>query len=176
MNPLSIGNLPGHYLKPGEMFLATEPMVISTLLGSCVSITMFHPVRKIGAMCHGLLPSCRESGNCQCEEECHNGFRNMTCSIRLMLDRFKALGISSRELEVKLFGGSDMFEANGEKSKKPTVGRQNIAVTLDILKEAQIRISASDLGGERGRKIYFFTHTGEVLLKRLRKGSGGQAL
>ena len=165
------GTLPGHYLKPGEMYLAVEPTVISTLLGSCVSVTMFHPGRRIGAICHGLLPECRESGSCHCVKGCGNGFKNMSCSIRLMLERFRALGIPPGELEVKVFGGSDMFEVGESEGGRPTVGRQNMAITLRLLAEAGIKLKARDLGGERGRKIYFYSHTGEVLLKRLRKSA-----
>lgn len=161
-----------HYLKPGEMFLATEPTVITTLLGSCVSVTMFHPGRRIGAICHGLLPVCREGPRCECRKGCVDGFKNMACSIRLMFNRFSDLGIRPGDLEVKVFGGSDMFDAGSGMGEKLTVGRQNMEVTLRLLDEAGVRVKSSDLGGERGRKIYFYAHTGEVLLKRLRKTAG----
>jgi len=167
-------SLPSHYLKPGEMYLATEPTVISTLLGSCVSVTMFHPQRRIGAICHGLLPACRESSACQCRQGCENGFKNMSCSIRIMFGRFRALGIPLSELEVKVFGGSDMFDVVDEATRKQTVGQQNTTITLRLLEEARVRILATDLGGERGRKIFFYSHTGEVLLKRLQKTAAGQ--
>ena len=98
MSPHRLKSLPGHYLKPGEMHLAMEPTVISTLLGSCVSVTMFHPQRRIGAICHGLLPACREGRACQCQRGCENGLKNMACSIRIMFDRFRTLGIPLAEL------------------------------------------------------------------------------
>jgi chemotaxis protein CheD len=137
---------------------------------------MFHPLRRIGAICHGLLPECREGRNCRCNQGCENGFRNMACSIRMMFDRFLAMGIPLSELEVKVFGGSDMFDAGAGSDRKPTVGRQNVEITLRLLKEARVRIVAVDLGGERGRKIFFNTQTGEVLLKRLRKTAAGQQM
>ena len=164
--------LPSHYLKPGEMYLAMEPTVISTLLGSCVSVTMFHPGRHIGAICHGQHPVCRrlESAG-QCQDECEDGFKNMACAIRLMFDRFRDLGIMATELEVKVFGGSDMFVVGNGNNKKPTVGKQNLDITRRLLAEAGVRVKAFDLGGERGRKIFFNSYTGEVLLKRLHKTS-----
>lgn len=163
--------LPHHYLKPGEMFFGTEPALVSTLLGSCVSVVMFAPRLRIGAICHGLLPVCRDNANCQCTSECGDGFRYVSCSIRLMLDRFRNAGVGSRELEVKLFGGSDMFALEGNERGKQGVGRQNVEIARQILDEEGIRVMAADTGGARGRKIYFYTHTGEVLMKRLNRRS-----
>ncbi len=40
----------------GELHVATEPTVISTILGSCVSVCLFDPVGKAGGMNHILLP------------------------------------------------------------------------------------------------------------------------
>ena len=42
-------------LRPGEYAVGEAPLRMRTLLGSCVSITLWHPVRRIGAMSHFLL-------------------------------------------------------------------------------------------------------------------------
>lgn len=161
--------LPQIYLKPGGMYLATEPTVVSTVLGSCVSVTMFHPQRRIGAICHGLLPVCRENGICNCITECENGLKNMKCSLRIMFEQFKELGIAPRELEVKVFGGAEMISATQDDTTRQSVGSKNTAITLRLLEEARVTVKSSDLGGSNGRKIYFNSYTGEVLLKRMRK-------
>ena len=44
------------YLKPGELHFATGPTVVSTVLGSCVSVTMFDRLSGAAAICHALLP------------------------------------------------------------------------------------------------------------------------
>ena len=48
-----------------------------------------------------------------------------------------------------------------------TVGAQNCRAALEVLAEEGFTVSASDLGGSRGRRIHFHTGTGEVLLHRL---------
>lgn len=158
-------DIPFHYLKPGEMLFGDTPTLVSTLLGSCVSITMFNWRLRIGAICHGLLPICREKNSCNCNE----GYRYVECSIRLMLQEFGQRGVLKKELEVKVFGGSDMFSLKETSTPQATVGKQNIMMAIQVLEEEGIKISASDLGGGRGRKIFFYTNTGEVLLKRLLK-------
>ena len=44
------------FLLPGEHFTGDARHRISTLLGSCVSITLWHPQLQVGAMSHFLLP------------------------------------------------------------------------------------------------------------------------
>ncbi len=43
-------------LKIGQFYFGSGRTKIRTLLGSCVSIAMWHPRLKIGGMCHYMLP------------------------------------------------------------------------------------------------------------------------
>lgn len=155
--------LPMLYLKPAEMHMADSPSIVKTVLGSCVSITMFNHRLKVGAICHGMLPHCREKA--VCKGRCAECFKYVDCSIRHMLEQFRSLGISHREIEVKLFGGADMF-ATGD-GERETVGAHNTRTALSIIEMEHLNLSKSDTGGGRGRKIFFYTHTGEIFLKRL---------
>ncbi len=49
------------------------------------------------------------------------------------------------------------------------IGERNIRVARIMLEERNIPIVASSTGGKRGRKILFFTDTGEVRHKFLEK-------
>lgn len=158
-----------HYLKPGEICFSAQPAIVTTLLGSCVAVTLFSQRLKVGAICHGLLPSCKKGR--KCDGYCSDGYKYVDCAVAKMLENFKKLGVAHHEIEVKVFGGSDMFEM-GEKPKKSTIGVQNAEKALEIITGHSLKLVASDLGGLRGRKIRFYTHTGEVLLKRLRNTNG----
>jgi len=159
------GTIPFLFLKPGEMVLREEPMIVTTLLGSCVAVIMFSPRLRLGAICHAVLPSCRK------EMPCSHGHldsgKYVECAIRSMLDGFLARGVAKNEIVVKLFGGSDMFDTASVRSQ--SVGRQNMQMALRILEGQSVRVVTQDMGGQRGRKIIFHTHTGEVFLKRLRR-------
>jgi chemotaxis protein CheD len=87
--------------------------------------------------------------------------------IRYLAQQFDALGASRRELEVKLFGGADVLPIAESRQGTPTVGAQNCMAATEVLAEEGFTVSASDLGGVRGRRIHFHTGTGEVLLHRL---------
>lgn len=157
-------DLPLFFLKPGELYFGSEPTVVSTLLGSCVAITMYSARHRIGAICHALLPRCRNRQ--PCSGLYPEGAKYVECCIELMLSGLKQRGVAKQEIEAKVFGGANMFEVAKEAS---TVGRQNVEKALQLLESAGVRVVGSDLGGEKGRKLFFHTHTGEVFLKVLRK-------
>jgi chemotaxis protein CheD len=162
IDPVAI--LPDLDLQPGELYLSRKPAILRTILGSCVGVTFWCSRLGVGALCHGILPKCPLSwapGSKNSE-----GHRYVDFSIRYLARQFDALGASRGELEVKLFGGADVLPAAGTRGR-PTVGAQNCKVATEVLVEEGLIVSASDLGGNRGRRIHFHTGTGEVLLHRL---------
>lgn len=141
------------FLRPGQAYLGDRPALVSTVLGSCVSVTMFHPSRP-GCICHALMPSKPESGE-------KDVFHYVDSSLAHMLGGLLSLRVPRAEIEVKLFGGSNTF------SGKATVGQSNVTAALRFIEEERLRLCASDVGGRTGRKIVFNTGTGRVFLKRL---------
>ncbi|MBJ6723142.1 chemotaxis protein CheD [Geomesophilobacter sediminis] len=153
------------FLKPGELYFSAQPAVVSTLLGSCVAVTMFSRRKRIGAICHALLPSCR--GEERCGERDELGGKYVECCVPMMLQELETRGVTRREIEAKVFGGADMFSVSV--GGRAGVGTQNADIALKLLQEAGIRVVSQDLGGTSGRKLFFHTHTGEVFLKTLSK-------
>ncbi len=162
---LSGEGLPVIYLKPGEMHISETPSIVVTVLGSCLSVTMFHRRSGLGVICHGLFPECGKKKSCN--SGCADGFKFVDCSIKKMLARFDERRVKRSEIEVKCFGGADMFSVRPETAGIVSVGKQNIASSQKLLKNEGLTPHAIDVGGNLGRKILFYTHTGKVLLKRL---------
>jgi chemotaxis protein CheD len=156
-----IADLPGISLQPGELYLARTPMILQTILGSCVGVT-FRSVRLgAGALCHGVLPRCPAGADPT------DLYRYVDFSIRYLASKFDELGASRREVEVKLFGGADVLPVSAARVSKATVGAQNCEAALEVLGKEGFSIAASDLGGNVGRTIRFDTQSGEVLVHRL---------
>jgi chemotaxis protein CheD len=153
--------LPRIDLQPGQIYLARNPTILKTILGSCVGATFWSARLGAGALCHGILPRC-PPGVAPSE-----GYRYVDYSIRHLAQQFDALGASRQELEVKLFGGADVLPVAVRAIDKPTIGALNCRRALEVLEEEGLRVLASDLGGKRGRTIRFHTGTGEVLAQRL---------
>lgn len=165
---MNLNRVANCYLKPGDFCLALEPTMIKTVLGSCITVTMYSVRTKIGAACHALLPSCREDRDYQClPGTCQNTFRYVECVIPEMVRQFQAQGLVVSELEVKLFGGADMMM--GFLADHQRVGSLNVQKAKMLLARMGMKIKAGDVGGAVGRKLIFDTRTGDVWIKRLNK-------
>ena len=92
-------------------------------------------------------------------------------SIDSMVKKFLRVDIKLKELEIKLFGGAYTSERNSraEVASIVDVGAKNVAVARQGLRKHGLRIMNESVQGDRGRKLYFCTNTGEVWVKYLRK-------
>jgi len=145
------------------MVLCKKPCKVTTVLGSCLAIILYHEKSQTGAICHALLPRCNQSST-HCQNACSQTFRFVDCSLQFMLDRFAALGVAAQELNVKLFGGADMFIARNQESISD-VGRQNVEIATNLVQKFNLRLTAYSMGGMYGRKLFFFSQTGLVEMK-----------
>lgn len=145
------------YLKPGELVVAEEPVIITTILGSCISVTMFHPRTGAGAICHAMLPL---GGN-------SDSLKYVDTSMRYMVRFFDHLKITRDEVQAKLFGGADMFASVQASKYSISVGWQNISVAMRCLERYGLVLEASDVGGKKGRKLIFESATGSVMIKKM---------
>jgi chemotaxis protein CheD len=89
-------------------------------------------------------------------------------AIPLLLQKLAEAGADRSQLRAKLFGGGCLFDMMREGgSGKEHLGTRNAETAREILAKAQIRIVSSDLGGDRGKRIEFYTKTGEAIVKGL---------
>jgi chemotaxis protein CheD len=166
MNPSQEAGLPVIYLPPKEVYFTQEANLVITVLGSCVGVTMFNPRLKVAAICHSFLPDCmnhHETSNRNGLEQ----FKYVNYSISWMAKKFGSYGIKPPEIEVKLFGGADMPTWRDPRGIIRTVGSGNVRMALKTIGDEGLKLVASNVGETTGRKIYFYTHTGEVFLKRV---------
>ncbi len=167
-------DVPLKYLGPKECFLSPEPTLVSTVLGSCLAVTIFDPQRKVGGICHAFLP---RAGQYRAMED--PGCMFVDKALTALLDRFCIIGSDCRRLEVKMFGGGQGIGANqspdlkrvGPESLQFSVGPKNIQTAEEELAKRRMPIAARDVGGLLGRKVLFLTHTGGVWVKRLGKAN-----
>jgi chemotaxis protein CheD len=167
-------DIPVVFLKAGEMHITAQPKLVVTLLGSCLSITMFNRRTKLGGICHSILPRCER--RTQCVEDCQEAFKYVDCSILKMVRLFERHKVKRNEIEVKCFGGSKMFSRHSQVPGSISIGNQNIQTAKRIILSEGLSILAIDVGGLQGRKIFFYTDTGEVYLKRLLKAESSDII
>ncbi|MBI5256510.1 MAG: chemotaxis protein CheD [Burkholderiales bacterium] len=142
-------------LQPGELFVGVANYRIRTLLGSCVSITLWHPPTRAGAMSHFLLP---ERGAASAGEL--DG-RYGSEALQLILRLLAQWGIAPQQCQGKIFGGGNMFPGQTAAGAM-TVGQRNGDAARALLRAHGIPIVSESLFGEGHRQIVFDTSCGDV--------------
>ncbi|MFO1498347.1 MAG: chemotaxis protein CheD [Verrucomicrobiota bacterium] len=158
-------NLPQCHLKPGEIMICQDARIVTTVLGSCVAVTMFSARFGLAAICHAMLPEPRDSRSRDARDP--DRFRYVTLAIPTMLAAFRVAGLDLSQVEVKLFGGASVMRSQQGAALGPWVGQANVEMARALLREANLQPKASNVGGHRGCKILFHTGTGRVLHKHL---------
>jgi len=156
-------DLPGRYLVVGDGDAFFEPTRVDTVLGSCVAVTFHHRRLRIGATFHALLPHWRQY---ETELPPDRVYRYVDSAVDSICDILVGHGCNPRDLECKIFGGAQTM-CTGEMC----AGRYNVQAAFEAMMARRLRVVATDVGGDRGRKLVFFSHTGEVFVRRI-KGRG----
>lgn len=140
-------------MSPGDVICATKPTLITTVLGSCVAVTLWDSVQRQGGVNHFVLPHNTPE---------RDGTRYGEMAMAQLLNDMVALGARINHLQAKVFGGAGVLLLGGEHG---SVGAANVALALSELSRLRIRVAASRTGGERGRLLIFNTATGEAFVR-----------
>jgi chemotaxis protein CheD len=143
------------YLHIGQYFASKDPVIIQTILGSCVSVCFYDPVTRIGGMNHILY-----SGEVRSSYD-YNARYGIN-AMELLINEMVGLGAVRSRLIAKVFGGGNMFNFD----QKNQQGIKNTDFVIRFLELDGIKLVAQDTGGRFSRKILFHTDTGRTLLKR----------
>jgi chemotaxis protein CheD len=136
-----------------------EDEIVTYALGSCLGITLYDPVTRIGAMVHVMLPSSSIDPVKASSNPCmfvDTGVK------KLFLDTYKA-GAQRNRLIVVAAGGAC---ANGlEQDDYFQIGKRNVTVLRSILWKNGIILKNSDFGGNLARTMSLDIATGQVAIK-----------
>lgn len=120
-------------------------MVISTVLGSCVSVCLFDPVARIGGANHYFLSTGRG-------QSASYG----AVAMELVINGLMRRGAERSRLRAKVFGGALMKSGLGD------IGKENSKFALEYLQTERLPIIAMDLGGFSARRLHFHPTTGKA--------------
>lgn len=149
------------FLKPGEWHFGGAESLIKTLLGSCVSITLWHPRLKIGGMCHYLLAR-RMSGD---HSATFNG-RYADEAVLLLVREALRSGRPLREFHAKLIGGASVLSSVERELHVTDVPGENIAMARLLAAQLGLSVQAEDFGGGGARLVLFDVACGDVWVRQ----------
>lgn len=144
-------------ILPGEYYYTPRNMLIVTVLGSCVAACIRDRVTGLGGMNHFMLPDGGDSGPVSAS------MRYGTYAMEVLINDLLKAGARRESLEAKVFGGGAVLRG----FTAMNVGERNAAFVTSFLKTERIPIVAEDLNDIYPRKVYFFPHSGKVLVKKL---------
>jgi len=158
LNPGTAADIKSHYLLVGSIFAPPDRHLVTTVLGSCVSVCLWDAVHRRGGINHFMLPLWNGDGLASPK------YGNI--AIAKLIAKLGELGSAKRDLRAKIFGGGVVLNMT---SPFMNIGERNIQLAEDILKAEQISIISADTGGRLGRKLIFDTESGAVFVKKLTK-------
>jgi chemotaxis protein CheD len=141
---------------------AGQGRLVAVGLGSCVAVTLYDRLRRVGGMAHVLLPDPSAA------RDATNPLRFATTAVPL-LRRAVAEAGGTGPLEAKLVGGAALFGAMlGSGGRQ--VGERNVAAVRRAVADLGIAIVATETGGASGRTAEFDVATGALEVRSVRGG------
>lgn len=157
---------PVHYaeifLSPGGVHFGHRETRIRTILGSCVSLTLWHPNLCVGGMCHFMLPARPRSMPSSGQDG-----RFASDAIDLLLADIRQSNCDPREFHVKLYGGANMFPDICHDTGEAHVGARNISAARLLIAHHGLKSMSEHVAGNGHRHLVFDVWNGAVCLHHL---------
>jgi len=150
------------FLKPGEFYFCGENCQIHTILGSCIAITLWHPILHIGGMCHFVLPRHVSPDSIMGDSSELNG-RYSDAAMFLFEREVIKHGTVLREYQAKIFGGSNMLSVSTLRDE--LIGTRNTQAAIQHLADRGIALLVAHVGETGYRRIAFDVSNGDVWVK-----------
>jgi len=147
-------------LLPNQYYVTAKNMVLTTVLGSCVSACVRDSTAGIGGMNHFMLPD----GGSDADSPISSSMRYGTYAMEILINEMLKAGARRENLEAKVFGGGAVLRG----FSAINVGERNAKFVKDYLRTEGIRITAEDLNDIWPRKVNYFPRTGKVMVKKLK--------
>lgn len=154
-SPVSLDSVGVRYLHAGDVIAVSEPALITTVLGSCVSICLWDSASGVAGINHFSMPRRRpgEASSLRFGED----------AIPALISRMEAEGARREALVAGVFGGTVSLGAINI-----SMGRENVRLAYEMMRDYGIPVIDAAVGGNAGRRIEFNTHSGFVRVEALR--------
>ncbi len=155
------------FLNPGEYFVGGADFQVRTILGSCVSITLWHQHLRFGAMSHFLLSSRpgNERSGYVLESPLKLDGKYADEVLALMVRELRDEKIPITECQAKIFGGGNMFP-DQRGIDQFDIGVKNGEAGKYLLAAYGIPVISEHLFGTGHREIIFNLGNGDVWVRQ----------
>ncbi len=134
-----------------------EGILITYALGSCIGVSFYDPMIKLGALLHIMLPE--KSG-----AKDGNVYKFADTGIHETLRKLSAFGATKSRMVCKIAGGAKMFEMKGG-GGLGNIGERNAQNVKRILMSEGLRVYSEDVGANYARTMLLDVATGQVYIR-----------
>lgn len=147
-----------------DMKFSTNPedVIVTYSLGSCLGVTAYDPVLKIGGMVHCLLPTAVSAKEKARLKPC----MFVSTGVAMMVRKLVEAGAEKDRLIFKAAGGANMRDNDFFGT-----GERNFAALMKLLDRNNVTLAAKSVGGTIPRTMFLFLDTGRVVVRSLGKES-----
>lgn len=146
-----------------DLNIGRGPDILTTVgLGSCIGLTLYDPITKVGGMVHYMLPDSKAVTNNT------NIAKFADSGVQELLKRVTMAGANRSRLVAKIAGGAKMFAVN-QTTNVGSVGERNTAAAKQLLRQLNIKLIAEDTGLNYGRTVELHCDTGDFYIKAVKK-------
>jgi len=146
-------------ILPGEYYVSATNELITTVLGSCISVCIRDPKNGVGGMNHFMLPTDKNVN----EDILSDAARYGNYAMEHLINDIIHYGGERKNLEFKVFGGGKVLDM------KMDIGKKNIAFVFEYLQTESFKVTSEDVGDVYPRKVIYFPMTGVARIKKLKK-------
>lgn len=148
-----------------DMKVSNDPSatIVTHALGSCIGLTIYDPVAKVGGMLHYMLPEGRLSPDRARE----NPYMFADTGVPALFRKAYELGAVKRRLIAKAAGGAELLDGKGSFE----IGKRNFLMLRKLFWKNDVLLSAEDVGGRTYRTLRLSLETGRVWVTAAGKGS-----
>ncbi len=148
-----------HIVKISDMLIlnSSNDEIVTYSLGSCIGVTLYDPIIKIGGMMHCLLPQAKMNP----ARAKANPFMFVDSGLLTMLEAFEKHGSIPKNLICKVAGGGNFLDPKGFFK----TGERNYTIFRKVLWQKRIMIKAEDVGGSIPRTMVLYMKTGLTAIR-----------
>ena len=150
-----------HKVVVGIADMAVSNNGIATIathaLGSCIGVSVFDPVAKVGGLLHYMLPVCSiDMAKTQTQPQMF-GDSGIAGLFRAAYE----LGAQKHRMVICAAGGAQVMDDSGFFN----IGRRNYDILKEITQTHGLKIHAEHVGGNISRTMYLQVGSGEVRIR-----------
>ncbi len=148
-----------------DMRISNNPndILITYSLGSCIGVTVYDPVLRLGGMIHCMLPLSKVDR----EKAKLRPYMFVDTGMQKMLALLYESGMRKARALVNVAGGARVLDSQGVFK----IGERNFTVLRKILWKNGLLMQTQEVGGNRSRTISLDVDTGRFSIK-----SGGKTI